>query len=388
MSQLRFLEKLLEGAPVEWKTLEEIFDLRNGYTPSKSNSEYWEDGTIPWFRMEDIRENGQILNDALQKVATDALKGGKLFPANSIIVATSATIGEHALITVPYLSNQRFTNLILKTEYSDRFEIKFLFYYCFLLDDWCKNNTTVSSFASVDMNGFRKFQIPIPPLPVQVEIVRILDAFTELTAELTARKKQYNYYRDQLLSFKEGEVEWKTLGETCDVYTGGEAPESSSMSKTPTDIYKYPIFGNGAEVYGYTDRYRIDKDAVTISSIGANTGTIYFRKAYFTPIIRLKVVIPKQEGILPRYLFHALSSIAIGSKSSSVPNMNAADVKRISIPVPSINNQARIATILDKFDALTNSISEGLPREIRLRQKQYEYYRELLLSFPKPDGTK
>ncbi|EMF79908.1 type I restriction modification DNA specificity domain protein [Leptospira weilii serovar Topaz str. LT2116] len=148
---------------VEWKTVEDIFDLRNGYTPSKSISEYWKDGTIPWFRMEDIRENGQILNDALQKVATNALKGGKLFPANSIIVATSATIGEHALITVPYLSNQRFTNLILKTEYSDRFEIKFLFYYCFLLDDWCKNNTTMSSFASVDMNGFRNFQIPIPP---------------------------------------------------------------------------------------------------------------------------------------------------------------------------------------------------------------------------------
>nr|WP_061261925.1 restriction endonuclease subunit S [Leptospira interrogans] len=392
MSQ-SFMEKLLDGAPVEWKAVEEIFDLRNGYTPSKSISEYWKDGTIPWFRMEDIRANGQILNNALQKVAKSALKGGKLFPANSIIVATSATIGEHALITVPYLSNQRFTNLILKTEYSDRFEIRFLFYYCFLLDDWCKNNTTMSSFASVDMNGFKKIQIPIPPLPVQTEIVRILDAFTELTteltaelaSELTARKKQYNYYRDQLLSFEQGEVEWKTLGETCDVYTGGEAPESSSMSKTPTDIYKYPIFGNGAEVYGYTDRYRIDKDAVTISSIGANTGTIYFRKAHFTPIIRLKVVIPKQEGILPRYLFHALSSIAIGSKSSSVPNMNAADVKRISIPIPPLAEQERIVAILDKFDALTNSISEGLPREIRLRQKQYEHYRELLLSFPKAE---
>ncbi|AAS69542.1 restriction endonuclease subunit S [Leptospira interrogans] len=390
MSQRSFLDQLLDGAKVEWKAVEEIFDLRNGYTPSKSISEYWKDGTIPWFRMEDIRANGQILNNALQKVAKSALKGGKLFPANSIIVATSATIGEHALITVPYLSNQRFTNLILKTEYSDRFEIRFLFYYCFLLDDWCKNNTTMSSFASVDMNGFKKIQIPIPPLPAQEEIVRILDAFTELTtelaSELSARKKQYNYYRDQLLSFEEGEVEWKTLGETCDVYTGGEAPESSSMSKTPTDIYKYPIFGNGAEVYGYTDRYRIDKDAVTISSIGANTGTIYFRKAHFTPIIRLKVVIPKQEGILPRYLFHALSSIAIGSKSSSVPNMNAADVKRISIPIPPLAEQERIVDILDKFDALTSSISEGLPREIELRQKQYEYYRELLLSFPKAEA--
>lgn len=127
MSQRSFLDQLLDGAKVEWKAVEEIFDLRNGYTPSKSISEYWKDGTIPWFRMEDIRANGQILNNALQKVAKSALKGGKLFPANSIIVATSATIGEHALITVPYLSNQRFTNLILKTEYSDRFEIRFLF---------------------------------------------------------------------------------------------------------------------------------------------------------------------------------------------------------------------------------------------------------------------
>lgn len=159
------MEKLLDGAPVEWKAVEEIFDLRNGYTPSKSISEYWKDGTIPWFRMEDIRANGQILNNALQKVAKSALKGGKLFPANSIIVATSATIGEHALITVPYLSNQRFTNLILKTEYSDRFEIRFLFYYCFLLDDWCKNNTTMSSFASVDMNGFKKSKSPFRPCP-------------------------------------------------------------------------------------------------------------------------------------------------------------------------------------------------------------------------------
>lgn len=186
MSQRSFLDQLLDGAKVEWKAVEEIFDLRNGYTPSKSISEYWKDGTIPWFRMEDIRANGQILNNALQKVAKSALKGGKLFPANSIIVATSATIGEHALITVPYLSNQRFTNLILKTEYSDRFEIRFLFYYCFLLDDWCKNNTTMSSFASVDMNGFKKIQIPIPPLPAQEEIVRILDAFTELTTELAS----------------------------------------------------------------------------------------------------------------------------------------------------------------------------------------------------------
>src|SRR5699024_11206556 len=120
-----------------------------GYTPSKANQEYWSNGTIPWFRMEDIRENGKVLEKSIQNINTSAVKGGKLFPANSIIIATSATIGEHALVTVPYLSNQRFTNLSLKNKFVDRFQMKFLFYYCFLLREWCKKNTTMSSFASV-----------------------------------------------------------------------------------------------------------------------------------------------------------------------------------------------------------------------------------------------
>ena len=215
---MTYIEKLLEACPelaegkVERKTLGEVFNIKNGYTPSKKNEEYWTDGTIPWFRMEDIRKNGQILDHALQSITKIAVKNGKLFPANSIIMATSATIGIHALITVPFLSNQRFTNLSLKSDYEDLFDIKFLFYYCFKLGDWCKSNTTIGNFAGVDMNGFKKIKIPIPPLSVQQEVVRILDKFTQLTA----RKKQYAYYRDELLSFKEGEVEWKTLGEVAE----------------------------------------------------------------------------------------------------------------------------------------------------------------------------
>ena len=114
---MSYLEKLLDGAGVEWKTVSELFDLKNGYTPSKSKKEFWEGGTIPWFRMDDIRQNGQILDESLQKISESAVKGGKLYSANSIIIATSATIGEHALITVPHLANQRFTVLSLKKEY-------------------------------------------------------------------------------------------------------------------------------------------------------------------------------------------------------------------------------------------------------------------------------
>ena len=194
---------------VVWKTLWEVFDLKNGYTPSKSNKEYWENGSIPWFRMEDIRENGRILDNSLQHISKSAVKGGKLFPANSIIMATSATIGEHALITVPFLANQRFTSLSLKPEFADKLSIYFLYYYCFNLSEWCKKNTTTSSFASVDMNGFKRFPIPIPPLPEQEKIVVILNKFDTLTYsiseglphEIALRRKQYEYYREQLLAF-------------------------------------------------------------------------------------------------------------------------------------------------------------------------------------------
>ena len=199
---------------VEWNTLGEIFNIKNGYTPSKSNQKYWENGTIPWFRMEDIRENGRVLNKSIQYVNSCAIKGGKLFPANSIIVATSATIGEHALITVPFLSNQRFTNLSLKKEYTNKFIIKFLFYYGFVLDEWCKNNITVGNFAGVDMIGFKKFLIPIPSLEEQERIVSILDKFDTLTTSLTEglpkeielRQKQYEYYRNMLLSFPKNNI--------------------------------------------------------------------------------------------------------------------------------------------------------------------------------------
>ncbi len=233
---------------------------------------------------------------------------------------------------------------------------------------------------------FRALQIPVPPLEVQDEIVRILDNFTNLTAELTAelesRKKQYEFYRDSLLSFeKNGGVQRVKLGDVCDVFTGGEAPSDCIKSEVPDEKHPFAVWGNGKDVYGYSGTYRIDKDAVVISSIGANTGAVYFRKAYFTPIIRLKVIVPKDETVDIRFLFHALSATKIESKSSSVPNMNASEIKSIAILLPSIEEQKIIASILDAFSNLCNEIDNGIPLEINAREKQYKYYRDKLLSF-------
>ncbi|PUD82804.1 restriction endonuclease subunit S [Helicobacter pylori] len=207
------IERLLHTlAPkgVEFKTLEEVFEIKNGYTPSKNNPEFWKNGTIPWFRMEDIRENGRILKDSIQHITPKALKGKKLFPKNSIIISTTATIGEHALLIVDSLANQQFTFLSKKANCDLALDMKFFFYQCFLLGEWCKNNINVSGFASVDMTAFKKYKFPIPPLEIQQEIVKILDQFLALTtdlwagipAEIKARKKQYEYYREKLLTFK------------------------------------------------------------------------------------------------------------------------------------------------------------------------------------------
>lgn len=202
--------KLFEIKDAKEVRLDELFNLKNGFTPSKSNSEFWKNGTIPWFRMEDIRKNGRILDDSIQHVTAEATKGN-IMPANSIIISTSATIGEHALITCKSLSNQRFTYLMLKDEYKNSVDMKYIFYHCFLLDKYCLGNLNQGNFASIDMNAFKKYIFKIPSLEKQKKIVSILDRFDDLTsnitiglpAEIELRRKQYEYYKNKLLSFEE-----------------------------------------------------------------------------------------------------------------------------------------------------------------------------------------
>lgn len=198
----------LEGKEgVEMKQIKNVFDTRNGYTPSTNNPKFWDNGTLPWFKMEDIRDNGRILNDSILHITPQAVKGKGLFKANSIILATSATIGEHALITVEHLSNQRFTNFYPKKDFEARINMKFVFYYMFIIDKWCRQHVNQGGFASVDMSGLYGLSFPLPSLQEQSHIVSILDTFeasiANLEAQLKERQKQYEYYRNKLLTFEE-----------------------------------------------------------------------------------------------------------------------------------------------------------------------------------------
>ena len=244
-----------------------------------------------------------------------------------------------------------------------------------------------------------KFKLPVPPMEVQREIVRILDSFTslteelmaKLTEELTARKKQYEFYRDFLLSFDEldkngGGCELKMLGEICDLIAGGDISKDK-VSKEKDIKFKFPIYSNGIgdnALYGFTDEPRVMKQCVTISARGT-IGYCALRLDPFYPIVRLICAIPK-SNITAQFLKYFLDTQKISVPTSGIPQLTIPMVAKIKIPVPSLQTQQKVVDILDKFDTLVNSITEGLPREIELRRKQYEYYRDLLLNF-KPKMT-
>lgn len=186
--------------------IKDLFDTKNGYTPSTKNPDYWTDKGIPWVKMEDIRENGTVLSDSAKHITMSAVKGSKLFNANSIILATSATIGVHALVTVPHLSNQRFTNIYPKKEYQKKIDMKYAYYYFFKIDRWCKEHVTLGKFAGVNMSDFYDYVFPIPSISTQRSIVSTLDSFEQYISKLerliTLREKQYAYYREKLLTFE------------------------------------------------------------------------------------------------------------------------------------------------------------------------------------------
>ncbi len=164
--------------PWEKKTINELFILRNGYTPSKANPDYWTNGTIPWFRMDDIREQGHILKDASQHVTPQAVKGAGLFPAGCIIMSTTATIGEHALLIADSLANQRFTVFQTVNRWKT-IDMMFFYHYCFILGEWCRRNVNVGGLNAVNISDLRQHKIPFPSMTEQKLIANLLTAQEE-----------------------------------------------------------------------------------------------------------------------------------------------------------------------------------------------------------------
>ena len=356
------LEQLLEGVEVEWKTLGELTNVLRGRRLTREQLS--SDKKFP------------VFHGGLEPLGYYEQKNR---PANSVmIINVGASAGTVGYSDVDFWSSDGCYSI----EHSEKLSNKFLYYFLIGEQHFLQSRVRKAGIPTLDAPVIEKLQIPIPPLSVQKEIVRILDTFTELTAELTAelsaRKKQYSYYRETLLSFEDGEVEWKTLG---DIYKF----QYGTGNTIPTTGGEYPVYGSNG-IVGSHSEYN-SEDSPVIGHIGAYAGIVNFGKGKH--FVTYNGVICKliSEKVNPRYGYHQLLKQDFNSlaKNSSQPFVSYKELNSVKIPIPPLEEQSRIVSILDKFDTLTTSISEGLPKEIELRKKQYEYYRDLLLTFPKKE---
>lgn len=234
-------------------------------------------------------------------------------------------------------------------------------------------------------NVMAKIRVAVPPLEVQCEIVHVLDDFTllsaELSAELKARKKQYEYYRNNLLTFNEN-VPRKSIAELCYLSAGGDI-DKRKVYKEINNEYNIPVISNGVgknAMYGYTNQYKIEAPALTLSGRGT-IGYCELRKENFYPIVRLICIKPKNKSVNISFLKYYIETIKFKVPTTGIPQLTVPMISNYKIPVPPVEEQEKIVNILNRFDILCNDISEGLPAEIELRKKQYEYYRDKLLAF-------
>jgi type I restriction enzyme S subunit len=235
----------------------------------------------------------------------------------------------------------------------------------------------------INLGDVGKIKLPVPSLSEQNRIVEILDTFTasidNLKEQIALRRKQYEYYRDQLLDLegKEG-VEMKMLGEVCDISAGGDVPKDN-MNKTKTDVFCIPIVSNGVgekSIYGYTDLKKISRTSVTVAARGT-IGYAEYRDYPYYPIVRLISVTPSVDQINVRYLYYLLSKQKYKIPKSGIPQLTVPVICKVRFPLPPLQEQQRIVSILDTFETSIQNLEAQLVQ----REKQYEYYRNKLLTF-------
>lgn len=282
---------------------------------------------------------------------------------------------------------------------------------------YVEKNQQGASYPAISDTIVKAFKLPVPPLEVQREIVRILDNFTflttELAAELAARQKQYEYYRDLLLTFKSNEstilnertnelelsgaIRWMKLGDIClhscsgatpkksnsEYYVGGTVPWIRTQNVTFNNIYSVDSFITEQAVQETAAKW-IPENCVIVAISGASAGRCAINKIKATTNQHCLNMEIDSSKALYKYVFHCLCNQykeLLSKKQGARGDLNSSLILETMIPVPPLEQQQRIVDILDRFDTLCNDISSGLPAEIEMRQKQYEYYRDKLLTF-------
>ena len=376
---MNILEEI-QNCPVEWKELGEVCKIETG---KLNANESVEDGKYPFFTT--AKEISRI--------------NSFRWNAEALLIAGNANVGDVKYYSGKFEAYQR---TYVLTNFSHNVKARFLLHIIKQgLKSYLENNTNKAAMSYIVISTLKSFPIPIPPIEIQEKIVQILDKFTdyvtELTSELTSRKKQYSFYRDKLLSFEDEvyQVEWKTLEEVAKFnygYTDKAKDTGDVRFIRITDIDENGYLKSNDKKYialsEESRNYLVKYGDLFMARTGATYGKTLFidtdeASAYASFLIK----ITPSEELNSRYYWHFSKSELYWKQANNLvskagqPQFNANSLKNVKIPVPSLEIQSRIVQVLDNFDMVCNDLNIGLPKEIDLRQKQYEYFREKLLTF-------
>lgn len=395
------LEKLIgELCPngVQYKKLGEIATISRGGNLQKKD--FCSDG-VPCIHYGQIYTRyGLFANQTFTFISKECAKKQKLAYPNDIVMAVTSENIEDVCKCVAWLGDEAVAVSGHTAIIHHNQNAKYLAYYFHTQMFAAQKRKLVhgTKVMEVTPDTLNAVTIPLPPLPVQSEIVRILDSFTKLTseleerltAELSARKKQYEYYRDLLLSFdssqsvhveREGStVKWVALREIADIGTG------SSNTNDGMDEGLYPFFVRSQEPRRKNE-FEFDEIAIITAGDGVGVGKVFHyiegKYALHQRAYRIHINTPE---VSPKYYFYYMQAMFLPYIQKSMFQGSVASIRRpmlneFPVPIPPLETQHRIVSILDRFDALCNDLTSGLPAEIEARRKQYEYYRDKLLTF-------
>ena len=359
----------IQNCPVEWKELGEVCSVNKGKQLNKNL--LIDDGLYPAYN------GGQTYsgrtNDYNVEANTNIVSQGGASAGFVNFVETKFWANAHCYYILP-----------------DETQVKNRFVYHFLKmnQKYLMDFQHGAGIPALKSDKLTKLLIPVPPIKIQDKIVQILDKFTnyvtELTSEFTSRKKQYSFYRDKLLLFEDDvyQVEWKTLGEVAENLDNMRKP----VAKGGRSLGIYPYYG-ASGIVDYVDSFIFDGDYLLISEDGAN---LVVRKTPIAFSISGKTWVNNHAHVLKfdniinqKFVNYYLNYLDLSPyiTGAAQPKLNQQNLNNIKIPYPSLEIQSRIVQVLDNFDMVCNDLNIGLPKEIELRQKQYEYFREKLLTF-------
>ncbi|KQO66379.1 restriction endonuclease subunit S [Methylobacterium sp. Leaf89] len=423
MSATLFLEKQLDGAGVEWVPLGELAELVRGNGLPKSI--FVETG-VPAIHYGQIYTfYGLETHSTISFVTKEAAEGLRKVNFGDVVITNTSENIEDVGKPVLYLGEEQAVTgghaTIIKP--SQKLLGKYFVYFTQTPAFSSAKRKFARGAKVIDLSArdMAKIKVPVPcpadpekSLAIQGEIVRILDSFTkhnaELAAELAAREKQYSFYRDRLLAFENGNVEWRTLEEIGEFIRGRRFTKADYVDEGISAIHYGEIYTHyGVFAHQTLSKIRTNMAAslryaepndVVIAGVSETIEDVGKAVAWLG---EEKVAIHDdsyafRHNMNPKFIAYAMQTTSFHDQkvkyvsSGKIKRLLIGGVKNVCLPVPcpndtqkSLEEQARIVTILDKFYTLTASLTEGLPREIELREKQYAYYRDLLLSFPKPD---